>query len=91
MIDNTLKGLKHAESYIDDCITYSRTFQEHIADLGDVLELLIQAKMHVKFRKSQLVHLEVEFLGHLVSGNGRRSTPNAVQRLAKIPKPRCVK
>ena len=90
MMDNTHKGLKHAESYIDDCIIYSRTFEEHLADLGEVLERLKQAKMHVKFRKCQFVYPEVEFLGHLVSGGGRRAISAATQRLAKFPKPRCV-
>ena len=71
MMDNTLEGLKHAESYIDDCIIYSRTFEEHLADLGEVLERLKRAKMLVKFRKCQLVSPKVGFLGHLVSEDGR--------------------
>ena len=90
MMDNTLRGLKHTESYIDDCIIYSRTFEEHLANLREVLERLRLANIHIKFRKCQLSYSEVEFLGHLVSGRGRRALPTAAEKLAKFPRPRCV-
>ena len=90
LMDNTLKGLKRTESYIDDCIIFSRSFEEHIADLHDVLERLGRANIHVKFRKCQLGYREVEFLGHLISEGGRRPVPTAAERLAKIPSPKTV-
>ena len=91
MMDNALRGLKHTESYVDDCIIYSRTFEGHLSDLREVLERLKQARIHVKFRKCQLGYAEVEFLGHMVSSEGRRAIPAASERLSKFPRPRCVK
>ena len=85
LMDNTLKDLKCTESYIDNCIIFSGSFEEHIADLHDVLERLARANIHVKFRKCQLGYREVEFLGHLISEGGRRPVPTAAEKLAKIP------
>ena len=67
MMDNTLKGLNRVESYIDDCVIYSHSFEEHLKDLQEVLERLRRANIHIKFRKCQLCYPEVEFLGHLIS------------------------
>ena len=72
MMDCTLKGLKHTESYIDDCIIYSQTFEQHLVDLQEVLERMKQANIHIKYRKCQLGDDKVEFLGHSVSEEGRR-------------------
>ena len=90
LMDNTLKGLDRVESYIDDCIIFSTSFEEHLTDLRDVFERLEQANIRVKYRKCQFGFDEVEFLGHLVSERGRRPTPTAAQKLAKFPTPKSV-
>ena len=91
MMDNKLKGLNRVESYIDDCVILSHSFEDHLRDLQEVLERLRRANIHLKFRKCQLCYPEVEFLGHLISENGRMPLPTAVQKLAKFPVPESVK
>ena len=54
LMDSTLKGLKHTESYIDDCIIYSRTFEQHLVNLREVLERMKRVNIHNKFRMCQL-------------------------------------
>ena len=87
LMDNTLRGLKHTDSYIDDCIIYSHSLEEHIEDLRDVLERMKQANIHLNFKKCQFGYQEVEFLGHLVSERGRRPIATAARKLAKFPTP----
>ena len=87
LMDNILLGTKNTESYIDDCIVYSQDFENHLSDLRCILERLRSANLHVKLRKCQFGREEVEFLGHLVSGKGRRPLPTAAERLAKFPRP----
>ena len=91
MMDCTLKGLKHTESYIDDCIIYSQTFEQHLVDLQEVLERMKQANIHIKYRKCQLGYDKVEFLGHSVSEEGRRPLTSAAEKLSNFPRPTSVK
>ena len=32
-MENTLKGVERAESYVDDCCVFSKDFKEHLKDL----------------------------------------------------------
>ena len=90
MIDCTLKGLKHTESYIDDCIIYSQTFEQHLVDLQEVLERMKQANIHIRYRKCQLGYDKVEFLGHSISEEGRRPLTSAAEK-SNFPRPTSVK
>ena len=90
LMDVTLRGLKRTESYIDDCIVYSRNFEQHLDDLQAVLQRLQGANLHVKLRKCQFAQEVVEFLGHRISRNGRRPVTLATEKLAKFPRPRGV-
>ena len=59
LMDSTLQGIKRTESYIDDCIIYSQSFEQHMVDLRTVLTRLRQAKLHVKLQKCQFARKEV--------------------------------
>ncbi|KAI6650043.1 Transposon Ty3-G Gag-Pol polyprotein [Oopsacas minuta] len=90
LMDNTLQGVKRSESYIDDCIIYSHSFEQHMEDLRTVLTRLRQAKLHVKLHKCQFARKEVEFLRHVVSRSGRRPISSAAEKLANFPRPQGV-
>ena len=47
LMNTTLRGVKHAESYVDDCIIYSNNFEEHMDNLREVFEHLKLANIHV--------------------------------------------
>ena len=68
LMDNTLQGLNRTESYIDDCIIYSCSFEEHLKDLRADTSNFASV-----FRE------EVEFLGHVVSKEGRRPLVSAAK------------
>ena len=90
LMDKILQDVVNTESYVDDCIVFSRNFESHLKDLGEVLERLRAANLHVKLRKCQFARREVEFLGHLVSGMGKRPLPTMIEKLAKFPRPQSV-
>ncbi|GJW53936.1 putative reverse transcriptase domain-containing protein [Tanacetum coccineum] len=56
--------------FIDDILIYSRTKEEHEMHLGLNLELLKKEKLHAKFSKCEFWLQEVQFLGHVINGNG---------------------
>ena len=86
LMDNTLQGLKRTESYIDDCIIFSNSFEQHIEDLRAMFTHLLSKKLHVKLKKCQFCRDEVEFLGHLVSKDGRRPISSSAVKLSKFPR-----
>lgn len=81
LMDVTLQGLRRAESYIDDCVIYSQSFEQLLDDFRAALERLHRAGLHVKLRKCQFAQEEVEFLGHMISREGKKPAPAAVEKL----------
>nr|GEV02276.1 retrotransposon protein, putative, Ty3-gypsy subclass [Tanacetum cinerariifolium] len=55
---------------IDDILIYSKTQKEHVEHLRLVLELLRKEKLYAKFSKCEFWLREVQFLGHVINGNG---------------------
>ncbi|GKF14889.1 putative nucleotidyltransferase, ribonuclease H, partial [Tanacetum coccineum] len=56
--------------FIDDILIYSKTQEEHVEHLRLVLELLKGEKLYAKFSKCEFWLREVQFLGHVINGNG---------------------
>ncbi|GJY31922.1 putative reverse transcriptase domain-containing protein [Tanacetum coccineum] len=54
----------------DDILIYSKTGEEHIEHLRLVLELFKKEKLYAKFSKCEFWLKEVQFLGHVINGNG---------------------
>ena len=51
LMDTTLQGLKQVESYIDDCIVFSKTFSDHLTQLEAVFQRFREAKLKLKLEK----------------------------------------
>ena len=60
---------KFIETYIDDLMTHSLTFEEHVKHVGDVLDVLTKNQLTVKLSKCKFAQLSVKFLGHVISQN----------------------
>ncbi|GJR01790.1 putative reverse transcriptase domain-containing protein [Tanacetum coccineum] len=56
--------------FIDDILIYSKTREEHEMHLGLVLELPKKEKLYAKFSKCEFWLQEVQFLGHVINGDG---------------------
>ncbi|GKE83454.1 putative reverse transcriptase domain-containing protein [Tanacetum coccineum] len=65
--------------FIDDILIYSKTQEEHKAHLGLVLELLKKEKLYAKFSKCKFWLREVQFLGHVINGNGIHVDPSKIE------------
>ena len=76
--------------YLDDVIVYGTTFDEHIQRLEQVMERIRQANLKLKPEKCHLFQQEVEFLGHLISGDGIKPAPRNLLKIKKFPTPTSV-
>nr|GEV04840.1 putative reverse transcriptase domain-containing protein [Tanacetum cinerariifolium] len=65
--------------FIDDSLIYSKTQEEHVEYLRLVLELLRKEKLYTKFSKCEFWLREVQFLGHVINGNGIHVDPSKIE------------
>ncbi|GJW31369.1 putative reverse transcriptase domain-containing protein [Tanacetum coccineum] len=69
--------------FIDDILIYYKTHEEHVEHLRLVLGLLKKEKLYAKFSKCELWLREVQFLGHVINGNGIHVDPSKIEAIAK--------
>ncbi|GJY25583.1 putative reverse transcriptase domain-containing protein [Tanacetum coccineum] len=69
--------------FIDDILIYSKTQEEHVEHLRLVLELLKKEKLYAKFSKCEFWLREVQFLRHVINGNGIHVDPSKIEAILK--------
>lgn len=93
VMDNVLGELQGNTClcYMDDIIIFSTSLQEHINSLQKVFERLKQANLKVQLDKSEFLHREIAFLGHIVTGEGVKPNPDKIKAVQNFPIPRTEK
>ncbi|KAJ9563463.1 hypothetical protein OSB04_008623 [Centaurea solstitialis] len=74
--------------FIDDILIYSKSKEEHVEHLREVLEVLRKEKLYAKFSKCDFWLQEVQFLGHLVNREGIKVDPAKVEAVMKWETPK---
>ncbi|KAJ0591942.1 putative nucleotidyltransferase, Ribonuclease H [Helianthus annuus] len=74
--------------FIDDILIYSKLKEEHEQHLRAILELLKKEKLHTKFSKCEFWLREVQFLGHVVNGNGIHVDPAKIEAIKNWETPK---
>jgi transposase InsO family protein len=75
------------ETYIDDLMTHSSTFEEHLTHLDILYKQLRKHKLIVKLTKCKFAQLEVKFLGHIISQNSLKTNPETVEVVKRWQRP----
>ncbi|GJS10685.1 putative reverse transcriptase domain-containing protein [Tanacetum coccineum] len=86
---NKLTDKNHYSTYLeiddlldqlqDDILIYFKTLEEHLEHLRLVLGLLKKEKLYAKFSKCEFWLREVQFLGHVINGNGIHTDPSKIE------------
>ncbi|KAJ9542729.1 hypothetical protein OSB04_029235 [Centaurea solstitialis] len=74
--------------FIDDILIYSKTKEDHVEHLREVLEILRKEQLYAKFSKCDFWLQEVQFLGHLVHREGIKVDPAKVEAVMKWETPK---
>ncbi|CAM2726315.1 unnamed protein product [Rotaria socialis] len=80
-----------ALSYIDDIIIYSKSINEHLHHLEQVLSLLNHANFRLNVTKCEFMQEKIKFLGHMINENGISPCPDKVRAINDIPVPSNIK
>ncbi|KAJ0668169.1 putative nucleotidyltransferase, Ribonuclease H [Helianthus annuus] len=74
--------------FIDDILIYSKMKNEHEQHLRAILELLKKEKLYAKFSKCEFWLREVQFLGHVVNGDGIHVDPTKIEAIKNWETPK---
>ena len=74
--------------YMDDILVYSKTREEHLSHLDEVLSLLHQHQYYVKPKKCDFLKTEVKFLGHIISQDGLKVDPDKINTVKQWQAPK---
>ena len=73
--------------FVDDILVYSKTLEEHITHLTSVFQILQQQGFLLKHSKCSFGQQQLEYLGHIISGQGVATDPAKLKAIANWPTP----
>ncbi|GKD05686.1 putative reverse transcriptase domain-containing protein, partial [Tanacetum coccineum] len=73
---------------VNDILIYSKTQEENVEHLRLVLGLLKMEKLYAKFSKCEFWLREVQFLRHVINGNGIHVDPSKIEAVKNWKAPR---
>ena len=73
--------------YIDDVLIFSKTFEQHVDHLNEILSVLQEANLQLNPKKCSLVKPEIDYLGHTINGQGICPLQENIDAIVKLPTP----
>ena len=90
-MEEVCQDLPNSSAYMDDVITASEGFVNHLADLRKVFERLRKAKLKIKPSKCKFGCSEIKFLGFIVSQEGIKVCQSRSETIKNYPRPKNAK
>ena len=90
LMEKVLVGLtwKFTIPYLDDCIIFSRTIEEHLERLREVFQRFKDANLKTNPTKCEFFRQKVPFLGHIVSRERVQADPEKTSTVNRYPIPK---
>ena len=89
-MESLFQGCKGVAIYLDDILVTGPTVEEHLANLDKVLGIMATAGLKLNKTKCEFLLPKVEYLGHLIDGNGLHPTKEKVNAIQEAPQPHNV-
>ena len=76
--------------FFDDILIFSETLEDHLAHLEEVFKTLQENQLVVNLSKCIFAQLQVEYLGHIIRGDGVATDPVKIEAITQWPAPENV-
>ena len=76
---------KFALVFFNDILIYSRDFESHREHLRLVLQIMKDNKLFINKKKCSFEKQQLEYLGHIISGNGVAADPKKIEAMMNWP------
>ena len=73
--------------YLDDILIFSRSAEEHVQHVRQVIQRLLENRLFIKAEKCTFHAPSVEFLGFIIEGGQTRPDPRKVKTVVEWPQP----
>jgi hypothetical protein len=77
--------------FIDDILIYSKSWEDHLQHITEVLTILHHNHFHIKISKCSFAKQQLTYLGHIVSSQGVATDPSKIESIKDWPQPLNVK
>ena len=87
MMDIVLKDLPFARVYIDDVVIFSKSLDEHLIHLKQVMSCIADNGLKIKLSKSFFAQSQIKLLGHVVDSEGIHVDEDKILAIKATPTP----
>ena len=91
LVNEVLSGLTFAFGYLDDILVFSPDMKTHLKNLRSLFEKLRGADLKLKEVKCNFLKKHIQYLGHIISGEGITPLPAKLESIQKILPPKTPK
>jgi hypothetical protein len=76
--------------FMDDILVYNKTLEEHQQQLQQVFSILQANNFYLKDYKCSFAQTQIEYLGHVISGDGVATDPTKIKAVESWPQPKDI-
>ena len=87
LINEVLAPFDFDFGYLDDILIYSPDVATHLKHLEQIFERLHEVDLKLKMEKCSFLKKHIQYLGHIVSGDGIRPVPEKLNSIQNMPRP----
>ena len=86
-INKVLVGLDFAFGYLDDILIHSPDVPTHLIHMRQLFQRLREADLKLNREKCNFFKSHIQYLGHLISGEGIEPLPEKLESIKEMPPP----
>ena len=87
LINKVLVGLDFAFGYLDDILIHSPDVPTHLVYMRQLFQRLRDAGLKLNRQKCNFFKSHIQYLGHLISGEGIKPLPEKLKSIKEMPPP----
>ena len=87
MVRKLLKNMKNIDGYVDDILIHTKTWEDHLQVVGELLNRLQKHRLTIKASKCLFGYDKVEYVGHTVGCNKIGLLDSNIEKVKNTARP----